>query len=430
MTELIKITQQELSDKLISGLDDTPGFSVSSMQARFDAHPNKNTEVINQHAFAQNQNNTDFEMRITENRTAVLKKVDKEIGKGLSQCDFTAIEKQKLGEINSADIVLNTSLRHQHQNKEILDMTSAVFTDGEKEKLQSVDQNANNYVLPVSSLGILGGVKPGYGVEVLSDGTLNGLAAPAPDLFAREQIDLHQQDKNNPHEISAFQVGAYSKTETDLKFAEKLNSNLTVYVSPTGSDSLGNGTETKPYATIQKAVDSLPAAFGQYTARILIEDGAYPENISIKGHKNLTIQAKKEAAGNVTINSISAIGCTNLTLNYLKYVGLNVDNLCSILLISSSAYIGYSTFDTTEVSPYTKAVHARVNTQLFAVGNAINGYAQAFEAEGSSTATSRANSGTNVTSHWSISSVIYLYDNALVATGTANVTHYGGQILG
>ena len=43
----------------------------------------------------------------------------------------------------------------------------------DKAKLDGIDANANNYVLPAATASTIGGVKPGTGCEVTGDGTLN-----------------------------------------------------------------------------------------------------------------------------------------------------------------------------------------------------------------------------------------------------------------
>lgn len=64
------------------------------------------------------------------------KKVDKVSGKGLSTNDFTNTYK--------SNVDANTSARHTHSNKEILDVTSAAFTTELKSKLEGIANGATN----------------------------------------------------------------------------------------------------------------------------------------------------------------------------------------------------------------------------------------------------------------------------------------------
>ena len=54
-----------------------------------------------------------------------------------------------------------------------------------------------------------------------------------------------------------------------------LSENITLYVASTGSDEGGNGTEQLPYATIQKALNSLPKNLNGHTATVKLSAGTY-----------------------------------------------------------------------------------------------------------------------------------------------------------
>ena len=54
-----------------------------------------------------------------------------------------------------------------------------------------------------------------------------------------------------------------------------LKAGKTIYVSTTGMDDTGDGSESSPYATIQKAIDSLPKNLGGNTVTINVASGTY-----------------------------------------------------------------------------------------------------------------------------------------------------------
>jgi len=60
-----------------------------------------------------------------------------------------------------------------------------------------------------------------------------------------------------------------------------LNANKTVYVSTAGSDALGDGTAANPYATINKAINSIPKNMNGFDATINIAAGTYEEDVWI-----------------------------------------------------------------------------------------------------------------------------------------------------
>lgn len=101
----------------------------------------------------------------TEIKTEIEKKVSKVVGKGLSTNDYDDTEKQN----NTA----NTSARHTHSNKSIIDNMTASYTLEEKSKLAGI----NNYTLPVASSTVLGGVKAGTNVTIAEDGTISASGA-------------------------------------------------------------------------------------------------------------------------------------------------------------------------------------------------------------------------------------------------------------
>lgn len=92
-----------------------------------------------------------------------------------------------------------------------------------------------------------------------------------------------------------------------------LTAAVTVYVSKSGSDTLGNGTSANPYLTISKAISTLPKNLNGYGATINISAGTYNE----------TARFEHFYGGVVAINGVSGAGVT--------ITGLNVQN-CAVLV--------------------------------------------------------------------------------------------------
>lgn len=87
-----------------------------------------------------------------------------------------------------------------------------------------------------------------------------------------------------------------------------LTGNKTVFVSPAGSDTLGEGTSANPYGTIQRAVDSLPKNLNGKNIIINLVSGTYNESVSIKDF----------TSGTITINGVQGAGVT--------VTGLSIEN--------------------------------------------------------------------------------------------------------
>lgn len=64
----------------------------------------------------------------------------------------------------------NTTARHSHSNKSVLDATTASYTTAEKTKLGKIEEGANKYILPNAGT-TLGGVKSGGDVTI-KDGVI------------------------------------------------------------------------------------------------------------------------------------------------------------------------------------------------------------------------------------------------------------------
>lgn len=68
-----------------------------------------------------------------------------------------------------------------------------LMSSEDKVKLNSIEQNANNYILPVASLTQLGGVKIGSGIDLTDDGTISvTLDGSAADISAFTGVTTYQ----------------------------------------------------------------------------------------------------------------------------------------------------------------------------------------------------------------------------------------------
>lgn len=92
------------------------------------------------------------------------------------------------------------------------------------------------------------------------------------------------------------------------KFGAKIGtliSDTTLYVSTIGSDSLGNGTITNPFATILHALSILPKDLGGHTASINVSPGIYIDDITFTGFHNGIFQLIP--SGDITVGAITVI---------------------------------------------------------------------------------------------------------------------------
>lgn len=85
--------------------------------------------------------------------------------------------------------------------------------------------------------------------------------------------------------------------------AYTLTKAVTLYVSPSGNDTTGNGTSSAPYKTINKALSTIPKNLGGFSATVEIAAGTYDEVFNVNYfHGGNVIFA---GTGTVTLGGIS-----------------------------------------------------------------------------------------------------------------------------
>lgn len=115
-------------------------------------------------------------------------------------------------------------------------------------------------------------------------------------------------EEGTPIDKALFDNKAYTLTE-----------DVTVYVSKNGNNLSGDGGYNSPFATIQKAVDSIPLHLGGHTARIDIEDGTYEERVSVVGFSGGTLVVGVPSR-NVTLRGIEIVSSSYVTTNIRNIV--------------------------------------------------------------------------------------------------------------
>lgn len=126
------------------------------------------------------------------------------------------------------------------------------------------------------------------------------------ETFETLQARLKAHEDQSDEEISQLSNDASNQKEE----LDQLNSSvqqiiggynepIDIYVSKNGSDQTGDGTEEKPYATIQTAVNTIPLITTS-SITIWIDDGAYLEDVVINGLSYRSLMIKP-------INDISSI---------------------------------------------------------------------------------------------------------------------------
>lgn len=214
--------------------------------------------------------------------------------------------------------------------------------------------------------------------------------------------------------------------------ADKLTEDTVVYVSAsTGNDATGNGTETAPFATIQKAINMVPKNLDGKTCTVMVMAGNYSERIMIEGFQG----GKLYLMGNATINGGISVYYSNhvyITFPSLKY---NSAFANTILMVDagSTVTLGNNDFTIDGGSGYVNAVEVAQGSTLFVDGDLdVSNCARnaVFAHGGSRIAISGALTGSNntIAGVRSATGSIVSYDSRSLAATTASITVSGGRI--
>lgn len=122
--------------------------------------------------------------------------------------------------------------------------------------------------------------------------------------------DILPEDIENGGNIYQLPFAKFVKTVNGIaSFVDELEtigitpiSDSIIYVSTSGSDAAGDGTESAPFASIQRAIDSIAKNIGDRSITINIASGTYTEDIVISGFYGGILRL---AFGNVTIKSLT-----------------------------------------------------------------------------------------------------------------------------
>lgn len=157
-------------------------------------------------------------------------------------------------------------------------------------------------------------------------------------------------------------------------------SNIDVYVSKSGSDANGAGTAASPYASITKALSTLPKDFNGKFVNVNIGAGTYNENVAVDYFSGGVLHITGTSGTTVTINSltvqVSNVLVTNIALSVTGTSGVmigagSIFTATSNILIAG-ATTGLNVFDnsqvfigTASISNSTTAISVYNNARLF-----------------------------------------------------------------
>lgn len=229
--------------------------------------------------------------------------------------------------------------------------------------------------------------------------------------------------------LTAADVGAVPKSFFQWQ-------DISVYVAKTGSDTTGDGTQARPFLTIQKAIDTFPR-IQSGKVRIHIAPGRYEESItiySLSGSASLSLDAPE---GGVQIRSAYLGYCSAyISLDNLDFYGNRDGPYHASIEAESCLYVFLNRITCTGVPEGTTdlaAVTASWGTNLFMWNSTISNKPVALDCMGSTVYLNSGVTGENNTAaircgtgFGTFGGIVFKGGSTIVGT---EQTAYGGQIF-
>jgi hypothetical protein len=217
-------------------------------------------------------------------------------------------------------------------------------------------------------------------------------------------------------------------TGTLKRLEPYLRSDKTLYVNGATGNDANNGSQSKPYKTIQKAVDAIPPVLCGYTATISVAAGTYAENVVVSGKTGGKVSLAT-TGGTVTVNSIYISDgvffesvYSNLSVVQAGYdIGINAKD-------QSVAYFRYGTVAINGKSLGLGAAHAGRILMLSDIAINNCGYAAYSGIGGEIAVAGGSLSGSGNTIGFAAESLIRLQSVGTLAASTMYHTVVGGRI--
>lgn len=191
--------------------------------------------------------------------------------------------------------------------------------------------------------------------------------------------EITQEDLEDGGNVYQLPFAQFTKTVSGIgSFIAQLETigtneaNNSIYVSKSGNDASGDGTESNPFATIQKAINSVSKNLNNKEIYIVVSSGTYAEDVKISGFyggmlriifNSATITSLTVADTNLTIagTSLKVGGGSSLVSFYVNN-GANV--ICQVPLTITG---GLNGLQVNNGSRFIATQNVTVNTAMYAV---------------------------------------------------------------
>ncbi|MFJ7855308.1 hypothetical protein ACIQX3_21455 [Peribacillus frigoritolerans] len=188
-----------------------------------------------------------------------------------------------------------------------------------------------------------------------------------------EKVGTHLENKNNPHGVTAGQIGAVPMPGADglLRLGQTVLADDVLpksavekflYVSTAGNDSTGDGTRARPYKTIQRAVDVIPNIH-MHAYTIACAAGNYPEEVFIKGL----------LGGNVKIQLDGMAPSAKDFVTGFNVLSVLAEDCACYIQVNDIDFYNSSTITRNSVIKFTRSMYGAVSNCRFDSDTKANG---------------------------------------------------------
>lgn len=199
-----------------------------------------------------------------------------------------------------------------------------------------------------------------------------------------------------------------------------LHADATIVVDPTGNDSTGKGTAAAPYATVTKALSSIPKNLNDKIVTIDIGAGTYNENVVIRGFSGVI---NIYSAGIVRLQSLTVEG------SRVYQYGSQTNFTNGLVLNNGAVYVGQSLMYVTGTNAIGVNVQNGSTFVLYNTASISNTTDAALVATGGSRAYVTTLAGTsNITGIRADTGSTVCYGTMNITATTQRFTNTGGRI--
>ena len=206
-----------------------------------------------------------------------------------------------------------------------------------------------------------------------------------------------------------------------------MSANMTVYVTTSGSDSLGDGSRTAPYATITKALSVIPKQLNGNQAIINIASGTYPEAITISGFSGGTLTFTGVEGESVSVLTIVISNVDDVVFSNLNYNVIGGNSVTFAIHVTGSQVRVLSSFHVSNA--VTTGVYALLRTTIYFMNLTVSEVGNAVAASNGATLVVANISGSaKEVGFRAIGGGVICFTNNTMSAPTMYVTSGGGRI--